>query len=168
MASSPLTPAQIEVLDELLAMLGESGIWYRVTGGLAGNVHGSAWPLHDIDIDYRRADWRDLERALGKRLVTTPAKYEDDEFRLVMATARIRSIDVEFCQIEDAFVAGPKGWVPLDAAPERRERRLWLGRDIWTMPLADLIAYKSLLGRTADLADLRPLASGDDVSGSSR
>ena len=154
---SPLTPAHDEALALLINLFESRGLWYRATGGLAGNVHGSAWPLHDIDLDYRREDWPDIAAGLGAMLVSPPALYEDEEFRLVMAVARIADVHVEFCQLEDCAVAGPHGWVAQDTDPARRERRTFQGRALWTLPLADLIAYKMLLGREADLRDLRRL-----------
>lgn len=154
---SPLTPAHDEALTLLLDLFDSRGLWYRATGGLAGNAHGSVWPLHDIDLDYRREDWPDIAAGLGAMLVSPPALYEDDEFRLVMAVARIADVQVEFCQLEDCAVAGPHGWVAQDTDLARRERRVFRGRALWALPLADLIAYKTLLGREADLRDLRRL-----------
>jgi len=151
------SPRHIAALQILFSRLESTGVWYRATGGLAGNIHGSAWPLQDIDIDYRKEEWELIASAFGEWLVEPPHQYHGPEFQLVMATATIESIRVEFCQLEDGFVAGPKGWVPLSADPSRREIRSFLGRNVWAQPLNDLIAYKEIIGRKADLADLRSL-----------
>ena len=159
MHALPCTPAHAQALATLLDLFDATGLWYRATGGLAGNLHGSRWPLHDIDIDYRRADWPRLAAALGAALVEAPAPYEDDEFRLVLARADIAGVAIELCQLEDAWVAGAHGWQALPEEPDEREPRPWGARQVWCLPLASLIAYKSALGRAADLADLRGLAA---------
>ncbi|MGE0860859.1 MAG: hypothetical protein AB7I01_14695 [Gammaproteobacteria bacterium] len=159
---SPLTPAHEQALATLLDVFKSQGLWYRATGGLAGNLHGSAWPLHDIDLDYRREDWPRIAVGLGALLVSPPTLYADEEFRLVMAVARIAGVQVELCQLEGCQVAGPDGWVTLGTDLDCRERRSWRGRDVWTLPLAELIAYKRLLGREADLRDLRRLDAAAD------
>ncbi len=115
--------------------------------------------MHDIDLDYRRDDWPRIAAGLGALLVSPPALYADDEFRLVMAVARIAGVQVELCQLEGCQVAGPDGWVTLGTDLAARERRAWQGREVWTLPLPDLIAYKRLLGREADLRDLCRLAA---------
>lgn len=155
---SPLTPAHDEALTMLLDLFESRGLWYRATGGLAGNLHGSSWPLHDIDLDYRREDWPRIAAGLGALLVSPPALYEDEEFRLVMAVARIAGVQVELCQLEGCQVAEGKDWVTQAADPACRERKVWRGRAVWALPLAELIAYKRLLGREADLRDLLRLS----------
>lgn len=161
--SGVLSAAHVHALHTLLDALEQAGVWYRATGGLAGNLHGSRWPLHDIDIDYFRADWPRIEAAMRPYLWQAPQQYRDAEFRLTLARARIGPVEIEFCQIEDCAVASRGGWRLLDTAPIR-ERRDWLGRSLWTLPLADLIAYKSLMGREADLRELRGLQAGADAS----
>lgn len=156
---SPLSSSHEQALATLLDVFESQDLWYRATGGLAGNLHGSTWPLHDIDVDYRRDDWPLIAAGLGALLVSPPALYADDEFRLVMAVARIAGVQVELCQLEGCQVAGPDGWVTLGTDLACRERRAWQGREVWTLPLPDLIAYKRLLGREADLRDLCRLAA---------
>lgn len=46
-----ITPAHYRVLARLLRVFTELEVPYLVSGGLAGNLHGPSWPLHDIDVD---------------------------------------------------------------------------------------------------------------------
>ncbi|MCU0753784.1 MAG: hypothetical protein MUE46_01510 [Xanthomonadales bacterium] len=156
--TGPLSAAHAAALHTVLDALAQAGVWYRATGGLAGNLHGSRWPLHDIDLDYYRADWPRIEAVMRPYLWQAPQAYRDAEFRLTLARARVGSVEIEFCQIEDCAVASEEGWRLLDIAPIR-ETRHWQGREVWTLPLADLVAYKSLMGREADLRELRSLPS---------
>lgn len=159
MRIDPVSEAHREALSIVIPTLEAAGVWYRATGGLAGNLHGSDWPLHDIDLDYRRADWPLIEGVLASYLVSLPQLYEDQEFRIMMAVARIGPVVIEFCQLEDGYVAGPSGWQLLDPDPERRERRERDGLQLWTVPIADLIHYKGIIRRHADLADLQRLVT---------
>ena len=165
MLSTPYSPEHIEAVDTVVSALQSAGIWYRATGGLAGNLHGSVWPLHDIDLDYLAKDWVSISNLLSPYLIEGPVPYEDNEFRLVMTRARVKSIEIELCQLEDCFVAGPRGWQRLDSAPEHRESRPWRSGDIWIIPLDDLIAYKEIIGRESDLVELRSLrpSRGDEL-----
>ncbi len=152
----------IEAIDTVISALDSAGIWYRATGGLAGNLHGSIWPLHDIDLDYRAEDWATISQILHPYRLEGPAQYEDEEFRLVMAKAQVSSIEIELCQLEDCFVAGPDGWQRLDSDAGRRESCPWRSGRIWSLPLDDLIAYKEIIGRESDLRELRKLRSFRD------
>src|SRR5262249_34932808 len=46
-----LTPSQENALRRLVGLLDAAGACYQFTGGFAGNLHGSRWPLHDFDLD---------------------------------------------------------------------------------------------------------------------
>lgn len=50
-----ITSAQREALGTLVDSLREIGLPFQATGGLAGNLHGSQWPLHDLDFDVAAA-----------------------------------------------------------------------------------------------------------------
>lgn len=96
---APYSPEHVEAIETVVSALQRAGVWYRATGGLAGNLHGSVWPLHDIDLDYLARDWNTIAGVLSPYLVEGPILYEDDEFRLVMARARISSVEIELCQL---------------------------------------------------------------------
>lgn len=157
MRSAALSPDHHDALSILLACLDDAGVWYRASGGLAGNIHGARWPLHDIDIDVRGAEWPRVLTALGDFIDMPPRHYEDDEFRLVMANATIEGIHVDISQLEEAYGRQGGRWVAFPADPSRREQCAWSDFAIWAIPLDDLIAYKTLIGRTADLQELRRL-----------
>jgi hypothetical protein len=49
--------------------------------------------------------------------------------------------------------------VPLNTSLAQRQRVSVLDLEVWVQSLEELIAYKELLGRSADLADLRAFPS---------
>lgn len=67
----PESDGPLRALD-LLKALNEGGVDYVVVGGLAGQLHGSAYPTYDLDVAYAR-DRPNLER-LAKVLVGLDVK----------------------------------------------------------------------------------------------
>ncbi len=60
---------------------------------------------------------------------------------------------------EEAFARIGGRRTSLNTNLANRQRVFLLDMNIWVQPLAELIASKELLGRSADLADLRGLHS---------
>ena len=83
--------------------------------------------------------------------------YVDDEFELHLLRAEIAGMPIDVSQAEDAYARSGGRRVPLGTTLEHRQRVRVLDLDVWVQPLEELIAYKELLGRGADLADLRAL-----------
>jgi hypothetical protein len=155
----PVTPEQITVLRQLVGALERNAIPYQATGGLAGNVHGSLWPLHDIDLDVPTAMLPQVADLFRDAVVWGPARYVDHEFDVELLRLELHGVPVDVCGTEDAFVLTPAGerlsLVTDLAAAQRLEFR---GLSLNVLSLAELIAYKRLLGRSADVADLEQLA----------
>lgn len=150
---NPVSPLQRRVLREIVGVLEARGIAYQATGGLAGNVHGSRWPLHDLDFDVANDDLPRVE-ALFADFVTRPTgRYVDDEFDLRLLRLNVRGVEVDVSGASGGLARGR----PIVADLARAETRDFLGLRLRVQPLADLVAYKTLLGREADLADLRSL-----------
>jgi hypothetical protein len=149
-----LTEPHRRALRTLLPLLNDLGIRYQITGGLAGNIYGSAWPLHDIDIDVARDDLPKLLARLDAAVVRPLSRLVDDEFDLELATVRLEGVEVDISQAEDAAVFQRGARVPLVVDLGRAEEHVLEGHRVRVVPLDDLIAYKELIGRTADLADL--------------
>jgi hypothetical protein len=131
---------------------------YVISGGLAGNLHGSCWPLHDIDLDIPLAALPRVAAALPQAVVRGPGRFRDNEFAIDLLTLRLHGVAVDCCAAETVRLVAPDGSLhpcptDLDAAVERPLAALRLR----VMPLPVLIAYKRLLGRRADLADLESL-----------
>jgi hypothetical protein len=152
-----LTAAQERALRRLVGLLEEARACYQFTGGFAGNLHGSRWPLHDLDVDVPREDFVRVAGRL-KPYATSPAGlYTDDEFELQLVRAELEGVPIDVSQAEDAFARVGGRRVPLNTTLAHRQCVVVRGLAVWVQPLDELIAYKELLGRSADLADLRGL-----------
>jgi hypothetical protein len=152
-----LTTAQERALRRLVGLLNKAGACYQFTGGFAGNLYGSCWPLHDLDVDVARANLPRLAELLRPHTIRPLGLYVDDEFELQLLRAELEGVEIDISQAEEAYARAGGRRVSLGINLGRRQRARVLDMDVWVQPLEELIAYKELLGRFADVADLRNL-----------
>jgi regulation of enolase protein 1 (concanavalin A-like superfamily) len=165
-AGIELSPSQEQALRRLVSILDEAGICYQFTGGFAGNLHGSNWQLHDLDLDVAKKDLPRLAELLRPHTTRPLGLYKDDEFELQLLRGEIDGVPFDVSQAEEAFARVGGQRVPLNTSLAQRQRTALLDLEVWVQPLDELIAYKELLGRSADLADLRALQERKRSKGS--
>lgn len=152
-----ITPQQLSVLQELHDTLERERIPWMAAAGLAGNLWGSTWPLHDIDLDVPTAALSHLA-ALWAPSVTSYGRYVDEEFDLDLLRLRVRDVEVDISGADAAYGFERNGTRRL--LPNRLARRVLrelAGMSIPCQRLEDLIAYKTVIGREADLRELSAL-----------
>ena len=150
-----LTATQWRTLCRVLDVLDELGVPFVATGGLAGNLHGSAWPLHDLDFDVVGSALPALASRFHDAVVLGPAPFRDEEFALELLTLELDGVGVDFSAAESVVLVAPDGRaVPWPTRLHAADQRSLAGRPIPVMPLADLIAYKRIIGRERDVEDL--------------
>jgi len=149
-----VTAEKLEVLRFLVALLDEHKVPYQFTGGLAGNIHGSLWPLQDIDLELPRAHIELVAYLLRKHIISPLHFYQDREFQLLLLELKIGTVQVFINQTEAQQVFSKGQWINLSVDLKKAQLIVWQGLKISVQPLDELIAYKTLIGRTADLADL--------------
>ena len=152
-----LTSSQEHAIRQLVRILDKAAACYQFSGGFAGNLHGSRWPLHDLDVDVAQQDLPRLAELLQPYIYHPLGPYEDAEFRLHLLRAQIEGVDIDVNQAEAAYGRSGGQWVPLRTDLARRQRMPLLDLHVWVQPLDALIAYKELIGRSADVAELRAL-----------
>lgn len=166
MRPDAVSPVQWRALLRLLGTLESHGIPYQLSGGLAGNVHGSAWPLHDIDLDVPGARIAQVAALFPNEVAQGPARFVDDEFDLELLRLELDGVPVDVSAADDAWIFTRTGVrTPLRIDLARAERREFRGMPLFVVPLDDLIAYKQLLGRDRDVADLLRLRSAGPGNG---
>lgn len=170
MSPSPLPPwltaAHLGALRRLVAALQSLSIPYVVTGGLAGNLHGSTWPLHDIDIDVPAVALPTLAAAFPGEVCRGPGRYVDSEFELDLLTLDLGGVLVDATAAESVVLRDPAGGrhaFPTDLG--ELEWRPLLDLALPVQPLRQLLAYKRRIGRAADVADLAALAAAGPSDG---
>jgi hypothetical protein len=154
MTNQPITAQQLQVLRRLITCFEQQAIRYQVTGGLAGNIYGSTWPLHDIDVDVARTDLPKIVACFAAMIVRPFGRFIDDEFDLYLLSLEIERVQVDISQAEEAYLFSHGKRLPLNIDLSRAQQHDFQGVRLWVQPLDALIAYKEQLGRTADVADL--------------
>lgn len=148
----------LNALRFVVSTLQKHEIAYQVTGGLAGNIYGSEWPLHDIDIEVSRKDIEQVASLFQEYAIRPLSRFVDEEFDLMLLTLRVNDVEIDINQAEDAFVFTKDGRrVKLDTDLCKAIEKTFLGSRVWVQPLEDIIRYKELLSRSEDVRDLRGL-----------
>jgi len=150
-------PDQWTQVQWVIQRLETHQIRYQVTGGLAGNLYGSAWPLHDLDVDVAIADLDRAYACFQDWAIAPPDRYIDAEFDLLLLRLNVNGLLVDLCADEAAYAIRGQKRLPLNTDLKTAHRTRYFGQSLWVQSLHHLIAYKERLGRSADLADLRQL-----------
>lgn len=149
----------LSVLAFVVETFESYGIQYQVTGGIAGNIFGSLWTPHDIDLDVGAVDFANVATLFASEMLLPPYRHVDKEFDLWLMRLLIDGIEIDISQVEDSFAITKEGRrVPFSTDLSRAERRHFLDIEVMVQPLEDLIAYKRIIGRVADVADLSALS----------
>lgn len=152
-----LSPAATIALTRIIHTLNHHAVPYQITGALAGNLHGSRWPLQDIDIEVD-ADLARLAEWFPDCLVWGPGRYVDDEFSLDLLQLNIAGIPVDINSIHEVYLRPASSPVRFPTDLSRALDAEIAGLRVKVQPLEDLIHYKRLLQRSEDLADLENLS----------
>ncbi len=147
----------LKTLNLLIATFDRHKISYQVTGGLAGNIYGSKWPLHDIDIEVSQRDMAKVVELFREYTVRPLFRFVDEEFHLMLLGLCINDIEVEINQAEEAFIFSDGVRIQLDTDLGKAKKIRFLGLYILVQPLDDIIKYKQLLKRNNDVNDLMNL-----------
>src|SRR4051794_21968964 len=97
-----LTAPQERALRRLVGLLDAAGVRYQFTGGFAGNLHGSSWPLHDLDVDVACEDLPRVAEVLRPYTTRPLGLYVDDEFELQLLRAEAEGVAIDVSQAEEA------------------------------------------------------------------
>jgi hypothetical protein len=144
----------LRTLSLAIATFDKQNIPYQATGGLAGNIYGSKWPLHDIDIEVSERDMAKVVELFREYTVRPLFRFVDKEFDLMLLGLSINDIEVEINQAEDAFIFNNGVRMRLETDLSKAKKIRFLGLDILVQPLDDIIKYKRLLSRNNDVSDL--------------
>lgn len=152
-----ITEQKLDVLREVGDVLARLDVPWMAVGGLAGNLWGSTWSLHDIDIDVPAARLPELAATWAQR-VAWQGRWVDHEFDIDLLRLNVRGVEVDISGADGAFYFTPAG--ERRAFPDSLARRTPRALAAMIVPcqrLEDLIEYKTAIGRDADVQDLRRL-----------
>jgi hypothetical protein len=149
-----ITPKQLDVIVYFVDALKRANFGYQITGGLAGNIYGSRWPLHDVDIEISIKDMDAVAELFKEFIIIKPRDYEDKEFRMRLMILEKDSVAVDISAVEDFYVRCAGSWLKVETDLKGAQDVTWKGMQVKVQPLKDIISYKELLGRIDDVADL--------------
>lgn len=137
----------------------EHQVPYQIVGGLAASIHGGQRPVADIDL-YIPAESSEIVLTEVRNYLSKPmAHYVEhgwdvDYFQLLYQEQKI---EIGLSPGSKVFDSRSGQWTDLVIDYSQSVAAHYHGVEVTVMPLAALIAYKSLLGREVDLIDIREL-----------
>jgi hypothetical protein len=144
-------------LDSVRNALVAHGIEYALCGGLAVGIHGFPRATVDIDLLIRRESEEQVYAAvepLGFTIRARPMNFGSTEIRHV---SKIDRSDGEVLML-DLLLVTP----PFEHVWESRERKEWLGQELYVVSREGLIALKEGRSSQLDLADIERLRGGHE------
>lgn len=142
----------------IVGILRGQNIPFRISGGLAAKAYGSQRPLADIDIELQDSNIQELLPFVKGHVVEQPHRYKDAEWDVFCAVLehsgqRIELIGADSMKIFDKT---KQEWVSIGIGLQSVQKEIF-GMEVPVIPKAELIAYKSLIRREVDLADIEAL-----------
>ncbi|MFN7115942.1 MAG: nucleotidyltransferase domain-containing protein [Saprospiraceae bacterium] len=153
-----ITQQQYLLINQWIDYFTDQQMPYQATGGLAGNLHGSKWRLHDLDFETNLAQLYKIEQDFSAYVTRPVHRYQDEEFDIWLLQLKMEAIEVDINAVEAFYVfngQGEKILIISDLA--QAEALLFDARRIRVQPLKDLIHYKKILQRNADVMELEGL-----------
>ena len=145
----------------VVGLLKEHNIPFQIAGGFASRLYGAKRALADIDIGIPDDRFEELYGAVKEYVTFGPAQYTDKEWDLKLMTLVYRGQEIDFAG-EDSikiFDKANSAWVSANSDLSLAQNREVYGMTVPVIPKDALIAYKKMLGREVDLADLKALES---------
>ncbi|MFY7666790.1 nucleotidyltransferase [Flavobacterium sp.] len=149
-----ITNEKLEVVFRMIDFFQDRKIPYQITGGLAGNLYGSAWKLHDIDLETHLEYLPEIEEAFYDHIALPTKIYQDEEFSIWLLQLNFNGVTVDINAVEDFYIADS---IKIETNLDEAREMTFFGRKVKVQPLKDLIAYKKILKREVDVRDLSKL-----------
>ncbi|HEY9688380.1 MAG TPA: hypothetical protein V6D46_00195, partial [Coleofasciculaceae cyanobacterium] len=145
------------VLNQVVNTLEIHQVHYQITGGLAGNFYGSTWPVQDLDFDVLEVDLARVYHSFEPWAIAPPDRRIERDREALQLQLQIDGVAVDITAAEAAYALRGQKRLALKTDLTTAHRARCYGRSMWVQSLQGLIARKTLLQRSADLADLRQL-----------
>ncbi len=144
----------------IINLLRKYRIPFRISGGFAVNIYGSARPLADIDIEVPDDKVFVLQKDVEKYIVYGPKQYKDNEWDLLLMTLRYKNQEIDIFGV-DSWKMHDKvieKWIsPKNDLFNATKKKVY-DHIVPVISLKDLIDYKRKICTPVDLQDIKALS----------
>lgn len=151
------TKAALIWITDILMML---NIPFQISGGLAAKAYGAARELADIDIDIPDAKFALLKPKITEFIIFGPERIRDEKWDLLLLTLNYQGqeIDLSGSSSTKIFNNILNRWEGLVTDFATAEIKQIYGLELPIMKREALIAYKKVLARAVDIADIAAIS----------
>jgi hypothetical protein len=152
-----------EALIWIKAILDDEGVPYQIVGGLAARIYGATRPLIDIDMYIPRGH-AEVILPRVKEYISKPFKhYTEDVWDIEYFQLKYNGQKIEIAVSPGArfFDKKKSEWVDQTIDFSKSQIGEFEKIQIPVMPRDELVAYKRLLGREVDRADIDEIGEAD-------
>lgn len=140
-------------------ILDSQQVQYQIVGGLAATIHGGSREVADIDLYIHKADAGKILPLVSAYLSKPLTHYVEGSWDLeyFQLIYQMQKIEIGLSPGTKIKSAESGEWVELKTDFSQSITGSYLGVEVPTIPVAELIRYKRLLGREVDLIDIDEL-----------
>ncbi len=151
-----LTQESRHTLIWITDLLKRLNIPFQIAGGLAAIIYGATRPLNDIDIDIPEDQFDLVVDALKEFIIFGPQQFKDENWDLLLMTLNYQrqSIDISGAHHTKIFNQATSTWQAITTDFSNVVVKNINGLLLPVIPWKELVSYKKILGREADLLDL--------------
>jgi len=148
-----------EAFEWIIRILQEHKVPFQIAGGFAARIYGSRRKLADIDIGVPDSKLRKILSDVKKYVIYGPKRYIDKNFDLPLMTLKYQGqvIDIYSDDKTKLFDYKKNKWVKSSSNFKKSTIKNVYGLKVPVISKKELIAYKKILGRKVDLADVKAL-----------
>jgi len=150
-----------EAFRWIVDILYKHKIPFQIAGGFAARVYGSKRKLADIDIGVPDNKLRKILSDVKKYVIYGPKRYVDKNFDLPLMTLKYKGQEIDIYGDDKTKLFDYKNnkWVKFSSNFKNNVMKLVYGIIVPVVSKKELVAYKKILGRKVDLADIKSLTN---------
>ena len=143
----------------IVTLLRKYTIPFQIGGGFAARVYGSERELADIDIAMPEDRFDELLPEIREYVVSGPERYLDEQWDVQLLTLNYEGQEIELVgSMGKKFFNKQEGkWIDSPSDFSSSYFTTVYGIEVPIMAKDKLIAYKKMLGRDVDVADVKAI-----------
>ena len=159
---------QSKALQWIVSLLESRQIPFQVCGGLAAIGYGSKRDLNDIDLFVPGERFQEVATAVKEQISKPAGHYCEEGWDLEYLQCKYEGCKVEIGNADNTKILNSTNgrWEKLEIDFSDTQHKTIFGQKIPLMGEANLIRYKSALGRPVDLQDINAITTGASFSSS--